>query len=156
MADFTAVDLAYAAGIMDGEGTIGVTELSPGYESGNRKRRRKSPSFRDYIAVVMSDPLVPMWLSSTFGGAVYEYPPRKPNHKPTYHWRLSGQKAAEFCGLLLPYLRLKHEQAKLVIAFRGQLNAAPNPRAHGLSEESIEERREVVAKVHRLNQRGVP
>lgn len=156
MADFATIDLAYAAGIMDGEGTIGVTELAVKYTSGDRARRRKSSSFRDYIAVVMCDPIVPRWLSKKFGGAVYEYAGRKSGHKPTYRWHLNGKRAADFCALVLPYLRLKREQAKLVIEFRSKVNAAPNPRAYGLSEASIGERREIVAQVHHLNRRGVP
>lgn len=147
--------LAYAAGIIDGEGTIGVTELAVDYEPGNRKRRRKSPQFRCYVAVVMSDPTVPMWLRSTFGGYLYTYAPRQPNHKPPTRWCLANGGATSFCIQVQPFLRLKKEQASLLIDFWHTRIAPENRRALGLTDDEIARRRLTVARIHELNKRGV-
>jgi hypothetical protein len=149
--------LAYAAGIMDGEGTIGVTEISPDgtwRESGGRRRRRVSPSFRAYVAVVMSDLTIPLWLKSQFGGYLYSYEPRQPQHKPPHRWCKQGSDAAEFCRVISPYLRLKQRQAELLIEFWDARANVVNPRAKGLSPEEIDRRRAVVIQFNALNRRG--
>ena len=81
-------EAAYAAGMFDGDGSIGTTvELT-------QKR------------------LVPMrWILMCFGGQFQE---RRMNGDKTYYrWRLSGKKNKEqFLLRLIPYLLLKQKQAK--------------------------------------------
>jgi hypothetical protein len=108
------VTLTYAAGIVDGEGWIGMSVWEP-------KGRGKSPVFQAVIAVNMTDAEVPVWLAETFGGKVItiEHPggPSR-NCKPMHMWKLTADRAATVCRLLRPYLRIKHRQAELVIAYR--------------------------------------
>lgn len=158
MADFVPLDVAYAAGIIDGEGCIGVTEVGADLEwrgSVAHRRRRVSPQFRAYVAVVMSVPTVPLWLRERFGGWLYTYQPRKANHKPPHRWCMSGADAVDFCRLIIPYLRLKREQAELLVAFWERRKDVVNPRSKGPSGEEIERRRSVVLQFHSLNKRGV-
>jgi hypothetical protein len=147
MADFAAVDLAYAAGIIDGEGSIGITELAPG------RQRRRSPQFRPYVAVCMTDPVVPLLLADMFGGTVHTYAGRKPGQKASHHWRLGAQRAAAACEALVPYLRVKHEQAALVVAFYRDSRFQFKQR-RALPDREITARREYVAKCRALNARG--
>jgi len=145
MADFDPVDLAYAAGIMDGEGTIGITEVKAD------GKRRKSPTIRAYIAVVMTDPVIPAWFAQMFGGTINTYPPRRQGHKPATHWRISGGRAEDVCRAILPYLKLKQEQAKLVIEFRGRTKTWTTKT---LPVAELAARREYVSQIRDLNRRG--
>lgn len=96
-------DLAYLAGIIDGEGTIGIY-----YHKGRN-------SYRVKIYVVNTyKPLID-WLGSVFGGFVY-----KRNHtkwKTRYEWHL-GENAMELLKSLIPYLKIKKDQAILALGFR--------------------------------------
>jgi hypothetical protein len=141
------VDLAYAAGIMDGEGTIGITEYRPD------GKRRKTPDFRPYVGVIMTDPVVPNWLARTFSvGSVNHYAGRQANHKPTYSWRLGNRQALDFCRVLLPHLKIKQAQAALLVEFYERLNFAGGYR---VSAEAITARQEFVKRIKVLNKRGV-
>jgi hypothetical protein len=147
------IDLAYAAGIIDGEGTIGISELSPGGLRSSGRPSRKSPQFRPYVSVIMVDPGIPAWLSETFGGPVHGYEPRQPHHKPIHKWTLNNQRAVTFCRLIQPHLRLKGAQAQLVIDYYdGRFDL--KRRSAGLPQEEILARRDFVTQIHALNGRG--
>jgi len=103
-----AQDLAYAAGIIDGEGYIGIS-TTPG---------KRSTGFKAMVAVGMCDPEVVVWLAETFGGSVYCYAPRGTAKRGTHRWQVTGETAAVFCRLVRPYLRLKHRQAELLVRYR--------------------------------------
>lgn len=146
MADFVSSDLAYAAGIIDGEGTIGITEYAPG-------GKRKSPQFRCYVSVVMTDPSVPLWLAVHFGGTTHSYGPRKVGHKGTTTWRLQNRRAAEFCRLILPFLLVKGHQAEAIVAFYDDPSFQFKQR-RSLPEDEVAARRRYVTQVRALNKRG--
>lgn len=90
------VELAYLAGFFDGEGNIGIY-----YNHG---------VYHMVIRIVQKNPTILRSLSSV--GKIYQ---RKDG---MYLWQVSGQRAAEFLGLLLPSLILKHEQAEKAIEFQ--------------------------------------
>lgn len=115
MADFVSTeDLAYAAGIIDGEGYIGITVLEK-----DKRRAYSSPSFQTVVNVGMADPEVVIWLQETFGGNVHSYGPGSYGTKRgVHHWRLAGPAVTEFCRMIRPYLRLKHRQAELILRYR--------------------------------------
>jgi hypothetical protein len=144
MADYDPVDLAYVAGIVDGEGTIGISMTKP-YGS------RVSPYFRSYCAVVMTDPTVPYFMYGLFGGSIHTYKGRQEQHKATTHWRSSGKITTEVCRLLLPYLKVKQHQAKLVIEFNERVR---NCTTRSMPPDELAERLIYVHKIHLLNKRG--
>jgi hypothetical protein len=145
MADL--VLLAYLAGIIDGEGTIGITEVTRPLGD----RRRVNSTFRAYLSITMTEPTIPLLLAETFGGKVRTYPPRREGHKATMCWSIDSGRAAAACEQLLPYLRLKRQQAELVIAFRSRTKDWTTRRMPGTE---VSERREYVTKIHALNKRG--
>lgn len=146
------VDLAYAAGIMDGEGYIGITEYAIG-------GGRKSPQFRCRVTVCMCDSEVPEWLAATFGGTVHVYEGRKPGQRAQSHWVLQNRRAAEFCALVAPYMRTKHRQAELLSAFYVDWRfdfTRRGGKGPQITTSEILGRRSYVVAIQRLNRRGVP
>ena len=101
--------LAYAAGIIDGEGCIYIEH------AWSKKRRYRYPFLN--VSVRNTNEWICQWFKIQFGGVVYPFTPRNPKWKVTWHWALSGHKAQEFLKLLLPYLQMKRPQAELAIQF---------------------------------------
>lgn len=150
------LELAYAAGIIDGEGTIGITELVPTEAvRRNGTRVRKSPQHRIYVAVSMTDATVPMWLHATFGGNIQRVPARQAQHKPSVRWSLSSERAARFCGVVAPYLRIKRTQAELAISFYENHLRDGFHGSTGVPVDEIARRRAYVSQIKSLNQRGI-
>lgn len=145
MTDYDPVILSYVAGIIDGEGTIGISMTKPYYG-------RISPSFKIYCAVVMTDPIVPYLLYGMFGGSIHTYPGRQIQHKATTHWRSSGKIAVEVCEMTLPYLKVKHQQAQLIIDFSKRIG---NFSTRSMPPGELAERIKYVQQIHVLNKRGI-
>ena len=110
---------AYAAGILDGEGTISIRKqrASP---------RGYNPTFYAWVSVYNTNQDVMRWLKARFGG---QYRPRKhkPGHRTCYVWLVTGKSERLFLEAVYPYLIIKRRQADL--AFRlYQLPAVPKAR----------------------------
>lgn len=103
-----AVDLAWAAGFIDGEGYIGVDRC------GQNTNGYISYTVSLKVAQVVRAPLDK--LQKLFGGKIREMANTGGN--TIYHWRLFGDKALPVLQRLLPYLIVKHKAAVLAIEFR--------------------------------------
>lgn len=107
-------DLAYAAGIIDGEGCIGVYGyVRPSIALGKRY------SLTVRVSMVDSEP--PTFLHETFGGYLghLHCPSRqKNNQRAQYYWCIAAQKARQFLIVVLPYLRARRKQAEVAIEFQ--------------------------------------
>lgn len=108
-------DLAYAAGIIDGEGCITIAK-SPVY----RNRRQLNPQYQLRVAVVMTDPSACKWLHEKWPGGFSCLHPERYNSRArkTYAWNLTANKAASFLGAIRPFLKIKHRQAMVAIQFQ--------------------------------------
>lgn len=150
--DFAPTDLAYAAGIIDGEGSILISQMMP------NGRDRKSPYIQARVTVAMSDPRVPQWLADTFGGkASTSHSPSKQNNKPVTVWRLNSNAAADFCALIRPYMRLKHRQADLLCELLANPVITVNReggRGNRLTQEEIALRLDYWERMRALNREG--
>lgn len=88
----TAVDLAYLAGLFDGEGCL------------------TRANGRPVIQIGMTDRDVIEYLTSLGGTMREEHPPG--NRRPLYRWRLLARREViEFLDAVLPYLRVKRDDA---------------------------------------------
>jgi hypothetical protein len=95
------IDLAYTAGIVDGEGSIVLTRV-------------RANTF--VVMVIVSNTNIPLleWLQQNFGGKVYQY-----ESKSTSSWRLvSREEQDNFLALIEPYLRIKGPNVEIVKKYR--------------------------------------
>lgn len=106
-------DLAYLAGIVDGEGYIGIS-------ADHRKRNPDRPCWRLRVAVTNTNEWLMQHLKFSIGGGVIALKNSK-NTTPCYQWEIRHGKASEFLKLILPYLRLKRPQAELAIKFQASI-----------------------------------
>lgn len=135
-------DLAYAAGIIDGEGCIRII---------HRKTGKQGWSMN--VEVCTTDPRLMMWLKDHFEGAIRRSP-RFGNRKDAYAWKLSIRKAALFLQAIRPFLLIKGEQADLAIAFSRIIQLKQKGVDYRLSAEKNAERQAIYDRVKVLNFRG--
>jgi len=108
----TDTDLAYLAGLIDGEGYIGIKKSRPG--SGGRV----SPSYHARIQVRMVDEPAIAFLAATLGGNYYKESPSAAKGRPLYCFSASDRKAEHILRTVRPYLRVKAQNADAVLDAR--------------------------------------
>lgn len=107
-------DVAYLAGLVDGEGYIGI-KRSKAYAC----QQRKTPSYHVRIQVRMVDEGAIRFLSETLGGTYFLEKPHAHGGRPLYCFSASDLKAAHIIRTLLPYLRIKRAVAVVALSLRG-------------------------------------
>ena len=109
----TELELAYLAGIMDGDGCFALFH----YKGRNRGRF----SLEVFTSIKQTQHEALDLLAYIFGGTVRLTKPSSPGGKLLYLWKRSGTHAADVATQLLPYLRLKKRQAEIVIACQEEI-----------------------------------
>ena len=129
--------LAYLAGVIDGEGTIGIYH--------NKKRNE----YRLKVYVVNTDERLIRWLQDNFGGYVYSrVSVKNPHWKRKYEWHLLDDEL--LLEKILKYLVVKQENAKLGIEFRKTFQ---NKKSFRLSNKIKEKRKNICSEMQKLNHR---
>ncbi len=90
--------LAYAAGLIDGEGSVVL----------HRSGRWRCPG----LSVTSTSIELLEWLQNEFGGGVSSKNEKRPKHSPAWQWRLSGPATMKLLPLLIPYLKEKKKLAR--------------------------------------------
>lgn len=141
-------ELAYAAGIFDGEGYITILRATA-----NRKAGRT----HEYILVAgMSNTHRPTieWLKEQWRGTTMLHNQVFKNRKRIFMWRVSGPMALGFIRDIYPYLRIKKPQADLAIAFQATKSRQWGVR--GLSNDVLALRDDLCVQIRALNASRVP
>lgn len=108
----TTEDAAYAAGIMDGEGSFCVCSIAPGTKGSVTR------SYRPSIEVGMVDKQSIALLQKNWGGNILQRNiTRRNGTKPYYHWYLRQDEMPLFLNEIYPFLRIKQPQAALLLKF---------------------------------------
>jgi len=142
---WTVSQLAYLAGIIDGEGCINI------YRSG--KYPRTDYSIRIYV--VSTDKILIDWLQTTFGGLQYKRETRS-GWKTKYEWIVERRLFDQLCNAVLPYIIIKKAQLELALRFRdsfGPLTHKSNGQIMPLSPQIRAFRYECFVEMRRLNGR---
>jgi hypothetical protein len=107
--ELTPTDLAYAAGVIDSDGYIGVQH------SDYRVRVRKdsqTPTYSARIIVKQVEPQAVDLLRAMWGGYRGVQGPSAKRGRPLHAWEVHSAGAGRALEAMLPYLRIKREQAK--------------------------------------------
>ena len=121
-------DLAYLAGLFDGEGCICIAK--------QKARKGRHASYHLECSVSMANEYLPTLYRFSFGGSVYFYRDRHPNHQPAWQWHISARKAKIFLETISPYLTIKKGEAELAIKFQSAKKVGGR-NAHKTEEEWI-------------------
>lgn len=102
----TKEKLAYAAGLIDGEGSV-VLE----------KRSKNSPYRTPGVSATSTSYELLKFLKDNFGGYIVSKKSYKDNHSASWGWAMKSDAALKFLKDILPYMREKKKikRAKLLL-----------------------------------------
>lgn len=143
---------AYLSGIIDGEGHVTIVKDS-------WDRLIYNPKYMVLLKVGMCNEELPHLLASTFGGTCRPKQRKSlanPNWSDAWVWEVRGPRAAEALTLMLPYLRVKKEHAKVCLLLHERIVQAKTQRRafHRHSVEEIQERDVLYQRIKQLNVLG--
>ena len=135
--------LAWAAGFIDGEGSILFT-----------RRSGRTRDFSMKLQAVNTNIKSLERLKDLFGGSIHSLHNEKKaygkNWKPSWIWSCSHRKAEETIRALLPFLLIKREQADLALLTRNYVGV----KFRRKSAETQELLAELMGQMHTLNKKG--
>lgn len=114
MKEYTITQIAYLAGIIDGEGSIYIGNFSCNPKNG-------TPYYQTNMEVTNTDEALIDWLVNTIGGRKSKYTSKQTpinSRRDVYRWIVSGKDLTRLCHLLLPYLIIKKRQCEIMIKMR--------------------------------------
>lgn len=141
----SATDCAYAAGIIDGEGSITGRIIEP-------RAPKLTTRFVARLTVAMTNLDLLVWLAGEWGGK-----PRirtrieleVTHRRPVYVWEVTAHNMAAVLRDTLPYLRVKHEQAVLALALHERHHHRGGARVVPIEE--LAERRRLALAIREAN-----
>jgi hypothetical protein len=138
---WSETDLAYMAGIIDGEGTI----------SARRRKNQQGARYVDFmLSVANTDERLIRWIHERFSGSIDFRQQRQSDiHKPLWRWTTSATNGELVIVAVRPYLVIKQAQADLYLELRETIG-----NGYMLTDEIKAKREELVTELHRLNKRG--
>lgn len=143
---YTVAQLAYLAGLIDGEGHITI-ELS-----GVKTR----PNHQVTACIVNTDHNMILWLRENFGGIIYMQPRGKgvdrTRVRDCYRWVMHTDLQDHVLPQLLPFLITKKSRAEIAIEFRKTIKT--EYRKTGLPPEVFQKREELRLAIKAIN--GAP
>ena len=122
-------ELAYAAGLFDGEGSISLV------------RQKNNRSHSPQVAVASNDCEVLLWLQKRFGGSIVTKQPRKSTHSVSYDWRLTDRRALAFLQMIRPYLVIQRKIRRIDLLLNEYIACTPR---NGRYTEEIAERKQTL------------
>ncbi len=147
--------LAYLAGIVDGEGYIGIkrTKWTPQKEKQNGI---KSDRFTERIQIRMTDESAIRLFRDTLGGNYHKELPKEHSKLSLYCYSASDKRACEVLQKLLPFMLVKKRDAELVLKLR-ELKNKPHSYGNGkgkMTKEDIKERYDLWLALKKLHGGG--
>src|SRR5512138_762750 len=123
-------ELAYAAGLFDGEGSVSLV------------RQKNNRSHSPQVSVASNDYEVLAWFQKRFGGSIVTKQPRKATHSVSYDWRLTDRRALSFLELIRPYLVIERKIRRVDLLLNNYL--ACTPRNGRYSAEIAEQKQALI------------
>lgn len=132
----TETELAYAAGIVDGEGSVSFIRSRP--------NRFPSPQ----VSVCSTDRELVEWFKERFGGTIVLKRKRMSHHADAYDWKLIDRNALRFLALIRPYLRIQRKIARVDLLLEFYLDATP--RNGRYNDEMLKRKQDLIEKFSSL------
>jgi len=139
-------EIAYLAGIIDGEGCFYLGHTKQGkYGSGYQ--------WHSFIKITSCDECLIVWLKNVFGGSKdsrYRYTSKKKFYRPVYNWQASGKMLDYLLPKIKKYLVIKRKQCEVMMKYR---ITSKNIGSKRLPKEVIEKRLLFLSEMRNLNSR---
>lgn len=140
-------DLAYLAGIVDGEGSIQIRK---------HRDKRVSPGFcyQLVINVANTNEWLINWIHLNFGGNIYRKRKLAQHYKQVYLWSASSLQAKTLLELVLPYLRIKKVQTEIALQFQSKKQHNSGGKAKSSESYVLEEAQRILIQSYNDCRRG--
>lgn len=157
----TTDELAYCAGVIDSDGSIGVKRNTYAMR---RIKDCAQPTFSERVCVKQVERGAVDLLKSLFGGYLGVTKATASQGRPLWTWQVTDKRAAECLRAVLPYLRIKRNQAENCLRLREVKEASKSARvARGRGHQGSasrpdhlsDEMESLYRNAHTLNQVGV-
>lgn len=144
-------DIAYIAGLVDGEAYIGI-------KKGPARSDCVNMQYHERIQIRMVDEEAISFIANLMGGNYYKEKPSCSGGRPLYCHQANDKSAAKILNILLPYLRVKKRVANKVLELRMMKKKPDRCRgANGYyrhSEKETAGRHQLYLDCKRLNKTG--
>jgi hypothetical protein len=144
--DQKITDLAYLAGIIDGEGCFYIGHIKQGIY-GNCQQ------FHTLISISNNNENLIKWLDNTFRASSdsrYKYQSNLPHEKPTFRWTAGGQLLDFLLPKIYPFLQVKKPHCEVMIEMRKTFTGFGS---QGLPQNILERRFALLKQMRKLNTR---
>ncbi len=138
--------IAYLAGIIDGEGCLYIGNVKQG-KYGNGLQ------WHSLLKITSCDESLVVWLEDTFGGSKdsrYRWTSKQKFTRPVYNWQATGAMLDYLLPLVEPYLIIKKKQCDVMKRYR---LTSKNIGSKRLRPEIVEKRLELLSEMRNLNSR---
>lgn len=148
-------ELSYLAGFFDGEGCIFIQKIKS-LQKSRVGGIRHCPNLRYRLTVQLTNTNqeVMDWVKS-IGWYVHERKNLKKQWKRCWVGRLHDIRAYEFLKLVLPYLKVKKDEALLGIKFQDYKSIMPSHGRHGRDKEETDYLESIKAKLSELKNQNI-
>ena len=130
------VEKAYIAGIVDGEGSIGLWH-------------HKNETHMPNVSIVNNSLELLEWIKLRIGGTIVSKKKRLKHHRNSYCLSVRQDRAIRFLNEIKKFLIIKKLQAELII----KEYKSVTHRAGKYTPEMLKKKAELVARMRKLNQR---
>lgn len=116
---YRETDIAYLAGIIDGEGSITIGNYSSNKKTGDHH-------YQTILSITNTDYSLLEWIKNTFGGSVWAYSEKqtpKNSRQKYYRYVATGNLLTHICELVLPYCICKKKQVEIMLEMRATYKA---------------------------------
>jgi hypothetical protein len=147
--EYKPTDLAYMAGIVDGEGCFFMCKLPKKAGDGY-----VTEHYRGLLKIDNTDIRLLDWIDTAFSGtssARCRSTSTRKFEREVFTWTATGDRLLDLCEQILPYLVIKKEQCAIMIKFRKTYTAQLG--SNKLSDKSLAIRQECLEAIRKLNSR---
>jgi len=139
----TPEERAYIAGLVDGEGSIFVAAVGP----------MRDRTVYPIVTIAMTHRGLIEWLTEKLQTGPIQLHNQTnirlhPHYKRQYRVQMVGKRAMLLCEVMLPFLKVKHEQARLVATFPIEYRLGPGVK---ISQDLNEVRYRLRDQINALN-----
>ena len=107
------IEAAYAAGILDGEGSISLSRI--------HSSRWPSP----VVSVASTDRELLEWLRARVGGTIIQKRTYQPHHSRSFDWKLTDRRALSFLKIVRPFLVIQRKIERADLLLKDYLACTP-------------------------------
>lgn len=134
--------IIYLAGFTDGEGMIAVSKRG--------RTDRFSPSYEGRLFVGNTSEAAMSLYVKTFGGGITPSKKQTKGGKTYYNWWIYGVPMVKALEAMLPFLQVKKQEAKLVIALQKRIREHSKKIGERVNPQELEAREELYQQIKKL------